>query len=573
MSTSTTAYVDPMATAIRYCEQQQQQQQQPDYYPRLIQSIQDKLWHQCTIIILQHLLSTATAMSKESRYDFYTQVISTIQTKIHPLAYARMVVLIASSSNVGTNGTEEEQEEDETTKKNSELLSQAHRLLKEQQQQALALLNGNTSTNNNNNNANNNNNTKSIDYGTPTSYVEALLFIQCHQAMATMRHQNNNSNNNNNKTPSVTALRTNIYYPIIQPNATIVQDLMAMTTSTTGTNRGSRVVVDDLVLYESPMVYAAYYEMTMRYEQIVTPYTATFFHHAIQYLQYSPPLPLSTASSLEPHQLDDQLTLGLHLAWSAICGEGIYHLSYVLEHARMVAIRQAAAAAAAAVASNNNNNNSERVAQFQFVDQLLLALESGNYRQYQQLMDTATSSSSSLLVPAASFGSDRVRHMIREKLTLLTLLHVITTTTGNGSSSSNDNNTRMADDGDDDDDVNMGEAPKETTAGTGSTTSDRTFTFADLQVALHLKASSDNQNNSNNNDDLDLEMIVMRAISIGLIRGTIDGISQIVTITYIQPLTTLTQTQLSHLLQQYHHWTNNIQHHITTLQKEAIATK
>ena len=239
----------------------------------------------------------------------------------------------------------------------------------------------------------------------------------------------------------------------------------------------------------------------------------------------------------------------------------------------MVAIRQAAAAAAAAVASNNNNNNSERVAQFQFVDQLLLALESGNYRQYQQLMDTATSSSSSssLLVPAASFGSDRVRHMIREKLTLLTLLHVITTTTGNGSSSSNDNNTRMADD--DDDDVNMGEAPKEMTTGTGSTISDRTFTFADLQVALHLKASSDNQNNNNNNDDLDLEMIVMRAISIGLIRGTIDGISQIVTITYIQPLTTLTQTQLSHLLQQYHHWTNNIQHHITTLQKEAIATK
>ena len=570
MSTSTTAYVDPMATAIRYCEQQQQQQQQqqPDYYPRLIQSIQDKLWHQCTIIILQHLLSTATTMSKESRYDFYTQVISTIQTKIHPLAYARMVVLIASSSsNVGTNGTEEDQEEDETTKKNSELLSQAHRLLKEQQQQALALLNGNTSTNN----SNNSNNTKSIDYGTPTSYVEALLFIQCHQAMATMRHQNNNSNNNNNKTPSVTALRTNIYYPIIQPNATIVQDLMAMTTSTTGTNRGSRVVVDDLVLYESPMVYAAYYEMTMRYEQIVTPYTATFFHHAIQYLQYSPPLPLSTTSSLEPHQLDDQLTLGLHLAWSAICGEGIYHLSYVLEHARMVAIRQAAAAAAAAVASNNNNNNSERVAQFQFVDQLLLALESGNYRQYQQLMDTATSSSL-LLVPAASFGSDRVRHMIREKLTLLTLLHVITTTTGNGSSSSNDNNTRMADD--DDDDVNMGEAPKEMTTGTGSTTSDRTFTFADLQVALHLKASSDDQNNNNNDDDdLDLEMIVMRAISIGLIRGTIDGISQIVTITYIQPLTTLTQTQLSHLLQQYHHWTNNIQHHITTLQKEAIATK
>ena len=570
MSTSTTAYVDPMATAIRYCEQQQQQQQQqqPDYYPRLIQSIQDKLWHQCTIIILQHLLSTATTMSKESRYDFYTQVISTIQTKIHPLAYARMVVLIASSSsNVGTNGTEEDQEEDETTKKNSELLSQAHRLLKEQQQQALALLNGNTSTNN----SNNSNNTKSIDYGTPTSYVEALLFIQCHQAMATMRHQNNS---NNNKTPSVTALRTNIYYPIIQPNATIVQDLMAMTTSTTGTNRGSRVVVDDLVLYESPMVYAAYYEMTMRYEQIVTPYTATFFHHAIQYLQYSPPLPLSTTSSLslEPHQLDDQLTLGLHLAWSAICGEGIYHLSYVLEHARMVAIRQAAAAAAA-VASNNNNINSERVAQFQFVDQLLLALESGNYRQYQQLVDTATSSSS-LLVPAATFGSDRVRHMIREKLTLLTLLHVITTTTGNGSSSSNDNNTRMADDGDDDDDVNMGEAPKETTAGTGSTTSDRTFTFADLQVALHLKASSDNQNNNNNDDDdLDLEMIVMRAISIGLIRGTIDGISQIVTITYIQPLTTLTQTQLSHLLQQYHHWTNNIQHHITTLQKEAIATK
>ena len=84
---------------------------------------------------------------------------------------------------------------------------------------------------------------------------------------------------------------------------------------------------------------------------------------------------------------------------------------------------------------------------------------------------------------------------------------------------------------------------------------------------------TDGGDSSNRSYMLDLEMILMRAISIGLIKGTIDEILQIVTITYIQPLTTLTQSQLTQLLQQYNQWTTNIQYHITNLQKEAIATK
>ena len=110
-----------------------------------------------------------------------------------------------------------------------------------------------------------------------------------------------------------------------------------------------------------------------------------------------------------------------------------------------------------------------------------------------------------------------------------------------------------------------------------SATSDRTFTFDDLKVALHLNDTdatmTDGGDSSNRSYMLDLEMILMRAISIGLIKGTIDEILQIVTITYIQPLTTLTQSQLTQLLQQYNQWTTNIQYHITNLQKEAIATK
>ena len=191
-------------------------------------------------------------------------------------------------------------------------------------------------------------------------------------------------------------------------------------------------------------------------------------------------------------------------------------------------------------------------------------MDSCQYQQYQQLLVQASSSSSSLLVPTSSISTSDVMAMIREKFTLITLLHVITTTNTNttSTSTSNTNSDTMMD-------VDPTEEHKEmTTSSSSSTTSDRTFTFDDLKIALHL-----NDTTTDDTLDMDLEMILMRAISIGLIRGSIDEVLQQITITYIQPLTTLTQTQLSLLLHQYHHWTNNIQHHITTLQKEAIATK
>ena len=386
-------------------------------------------------------------------------------------------------------------------------------------------------------------------------------------------------------------LQTNIYHKVIQPNATVIQDLISMTTTGTTTRPALAVTTtkDDGLppaasLYDSTMVYSAYYEMTMMYDHIVTPFTAQFFHHAIQYLQYysghqSTSSSTTTTTTRHPvtkaTTISDPVVFATHLCWSAILGEGIYNLSYIMEHPLIVAVRNSSNSASSLASSSDTDRPTEtameyNTSSFHFVDQLLSAMESCHYESYQQLLATATTanatstSSHLLLVPSTTFGTDHVIHMIREKFTLITLLHVITTT----SSSSNNNNTTAMDE----DDM---EEHKENT----SATSDRTFTFDDLKVALHLNDTdtdatmTDGGDSSNRSYMLDLEMILMRAISIGLIKGTIDEILQIVTITYIQPLTTLTQSQLTQLLQQYNQWTTNIQYHITTLQKEAIATK
>lgn len=545
---------------------------------RIRHSIENKLWHQCTILILQYLTTSVSSSSStnESWQELYTTIIAPIQTKIHPLAYARMVVLIATTTT--------------TNDASLLLMTEAYRLLKDQQQQALILLNGGGGGSSSSSNSNSNN-TNSIDYGTPTSYVEALLYLQCHQAIYTMTRSSTSSSSSSSTATAAERkqfLQKNIYHKIIQPNATLIQDLISMTTtttpkhssssSTTSTTTAEETLPSAASLYDSTMVYSAYYQMTMMYDHFVTPFTAKYYHHAIQYLQYSNNNNINNiVQNKDSAVLQDNMTLAIQLCWSAILGEGIYNLSYLIEHPFIVAVR-AHCRIYLTDAMTLGGNSVMMVQQFQFVDQLLSAIEACQYPQYQQLLAQATtmttteSSSSSvvLLVPTLSETLDQttVVHMIREKFTLITLLHVITTTTTT-------NTTAMTEEDDDDDHHNH--------PATNATTSDRTFTFEDLKVALHLndhdnnhdsnQMSTDDDNKDNDPLLLDLEMILMRAISIGLIQGTIDEILQTVTITYIQPLTTLTQSQLSQLLQQYQHWTTNLQHHITTLQKEAITTK
>jgi 26S proteasome regulatory subunit N9 len=88
-------------------------------------------------------------------------------------------------------------------------------------------------------------------------------------------------------------------------------------------------------------------------------------------------------------------------------------------------------------------------------------------------------------------------------------------------------------------------------------TNDRSFAFADLQTAL--------QNITDRND---IEIILMRALSIGLIRGTIDQCEQLVHITYIQPQRVLTTTQMQHLLQQYQFWSQKVQTNVQQVQEQ-----
>jgi hypothetical protein len=222
-------------------------------------------------------------------------------------------------------------------------------------------------------------------------------------------------------------------------------------------------------------------------------------------------------------------------------------------------------------------------AQFQYVYDLAMAIESGQYTQSQQLLTQAKQMlpkhpTSNLATTTTTTMID-VTRPIQEKILLVTLLRVITTTgssTGTNAShrSSTTTSTAM-------DIVSTDAEMKEDTAPTAAVTtttmvSDRTFTFDDLKVALHLPDTGIVVVDDNTTEKVsllfDLEWILMRALSLGLIKGQIDEVQQSITITYVQPYTTLTTKQLIQLQNQYTHWTNTILTNITSLQREAITT-
>jgi PCI domain len=565
-SISAAVPVDPFAVAISYCEHEIQawqavvatttmttmtppnvndtsggssnnnnnKDEMIELLQQMVTYIQQKLWHQLTITLLQFLLlslllparsvvDSVTTLPVVGNVElFYRNVIQTVQNKLHPLAVARMTVLIASSL------LRRQQQQNQSPAAAQAMMEQCATTLQEQ----LAASSSSSAAGSANPSSrrtaggSGSSSTGGMIRSTPQSYTEAILYVQCQQALVTF-YEYGTMQPPKSPPEMKVALRA-IYQKVIQPNASVIQDLLAMATSaaesnnapmTTATATAANSHADVTAQYASTMVHAAYYEMTMHYYKFIAPYTNTFYEHAMQYLQYSN---LSTAAvataattTMSSTTTTTNLQLAIDICWAAILGEGIYNLSVVIEHPFIVQQFNTIPAESNIAAIGGQVVPVSQQYQ-QWLWSLINALAMSDYHACTQLL-TTLSSSSSTEIPPGFPNIPNVIPMIREKLTLIQLLQLITLV---------------------------------------KNTNERSFAFADLQTALHIT------------DCNDIEIILMRALSIGLIRGTIDQCEQLVHITYIQPQRVLTTTQMQHLLQQYQFWSHKVQTNVQQVQEQ-----
>jgi PCI domain len=464
---SSSGVTDPFAAAVSFCEAQMQQLRldvvTQGSFEQMKALMQQKLWHQFTVVVLEYLLKLPSSASDAATIEaFYRNVVRTVQNQLHPLALARMTVLTTSHlSSLQQGGGD--------IAPLQSLFDECIAFLKEQ----LTLASSSAVSSARRTGG-------FVLRSAPSSYTEAILYLQCHHALLTMKKGTPSEASSMTATEMKIQWRP-IYSGVIAPNKELVQDLLAGTTEST--------VDPATALFPSAMVYAAYYEMTMEYYQRVQPYSHTFYDHAILYLQYSNDW--NSASTTSPSAL---ALLATKICWSAILGEGIYNLLVLLEHPFLVQQFQD-------VTSPKKK----------WLWSLLHAMATSDYDAFTQLMTAPLPDSVPKLVP----GHTDITVALLEKFTLIQLLHVIA------------------------------QVPVQ----------DRTLSFADLSLALHVPIEQ-------------LEWILMRALSVGLIRGSMDQCDQTLRVTYLQPQRVLTGPQLQQLQQHYQQWQEKVETQVQFLQKE-----
>jgi PCI domain len=464
---SSSGVIDPFAAAVSFCESQLSLPSNDATirlsFEQMIALMQQKLWHQFTIVVLEYLLrlpsSSSSSIDATTMESFYRNVVRTVQNRLHPLALARMTVLTTShlcSLQQGGGGGD--------LALSQSLLDEGIAFLKEQ------LTLASTSSDSRRSGV-------SVLRSVPSSYTEAILYLQCHHALLTFKK--GNASDTSSVTPTETKILWRpIYSGVIAPNKELVQDLLAATTEST--------VDPATALFPSAMVYAAYYEMTMEYYQRVQPYSHTFYDHAIFYLQYSNDW--SSATTAVSYG-----ALATEICWSAILGEGIYNLSALLEHPFLM-----------------QQFHGVTAPEKRWLWSLLQAIATSDYEAFTQLMTAPR--------PDQGLSHDPTQDLsvaAQEKFTLIQLLHIIA------------------------------QVPVQ----------ERTLSFADLSVALHVPVEQ-------------VEWILMRALSVGLIRGAMDQCEQTLRVTYLQPQRVLTGPQLQQLQQHYRQWQAQVETQVQFLQKE-----
>ena len=367
-------YTDRTAGAVEHCESMIQQHHGSSAvvvqtYEKLVDGLQRKLWHQCTLLLLDmlqqptvfhnHTTSTTTDQDHDSFLGLYDKVVLCIESKLNPLSVAQMAALVAQAI----------QPLDETAAK--------------------AILENWLAAKKSTSGTNNNNNAEGADSSTgllsSNLVVPATIYLQSKlTSLQLISLDTDTSSLSNPKSLLSSMLKT------LKSNKDLLHTFPAEGNS------------------QLALVHAAHYEAAMLYYKRMGPPEA-FYEQALSYLQHvGPDFVQSKAASTMGWIRPVELAVDLIVA--ALTGEGVYNLGQV-EQTPVLKVLQ----------SQGNNDDDKSQSSHVWLVHLLQAMAAGNvalFRQYQQDYASQIAQQPALVHRAAA---------VTEKLSLLALVNLVFT--------------------------------------------------------------------------------------------------------------------------------------------------
>jgi 26S proteasome regulatory subunit N9 len=284
------SYVDRTAAAIEHCEALAvRHPAMAESYTQMASYLHDKLWHQLTLVVLQVLSVTdestnttaVTAVAAAAAVELYDKVVLVVDGKLHPLALARMAVLVAQH----LKGSGDAAAAKAILENCLERLSQ-----------------------------------KNV---TP----EATIYLQSKHALLILSELADTTTGAD-LAAQARAVALPPILAVIQANAPIIQELSSAVDNASSTTSSDAS--------EHNMVHAAHYEAVMTYYKLVGP-TAAFYEHAMQYLQYAGPATTTASAAAVASNGIGSVAFAVDLVLAALTGVGIYNLTAVTEQTAVLA--------------------------------------------------------------------------------------------------------------------------------------------------------------------------------------------------------------------------------------------
>ena len=502
----TAGYIDATAGAVEHCETMAQEF--PDladyYYRRMADFCQHKLWHQLTMRILEfvhdgpHTSRTTPDTGTHTYLALYDKVVTPIDAKLHPLSLARMASAVATALAPHDCTAAKALLENLTDKMKQEQQQQ-----QQQQQQQPS------------------NHSDRALYSAATIYLQSKHSLLLLQPFLTSSGTTTGSATATGTASQDDATKTAILASIkaiIQENAARLQETALPTTTTTTTTASSSTDSAS----GAAMVYAAHYEQAMNYYKVVGPPEA-FYEQAMSFLNYAGTAVTAATTAAGNSRAQETTTssssTGTSTSTSPSSGAqtttrtgksaaaaaadvvttstDFYQLAIDLCLAALTGqgVYNLAQVEQTPVLQLLNQPNSRHA----WLAQLLHACADGNVTLFYQLSQqyAADIATQPALVHRAT--------AVQEKVTLLALVHLVF----------------------------------------DKPSAERTLSFT--QIAQRVQVTSLDQ----------VEWIVMRALSVGLIQGTIDQVDQTVHVTWVLPRV-LTTAQMTDLATRFAEWAQKV---------------
>lgn len=505
-------YVDRTAAAVEYCQSAAgRYPAQATVYQTLQSHLQNKLWHQLTVLLLQVLSSSSSSNSRSETSgptektvadadadaaELYDKVVLAVDAKLHPVSVARMAVLTAQHL----------QRQNDLISAKAVMENCLEKLQRHHHQQQQQQHTPSHSTLSFHHAHSSNNNT------TTTATMEAIIYLQSKHAMLTLQELLQSQFALATASDETKAALAHILETVIQTNAPIVTELSAATTATSTTTTTTK----DTTVHSTTLVHAAHYETAMTYYKLVGP-AASFYEQAMQYLHYapSPPTEQDEANDNETDRAR-RLTLAVDLCLAALTGEGIYNLTAVTE-------QTAALRPLLLHHDDHDDHRNSHHPSYAWLLELLQTVAAGDILRFRTLV--VRYASEIARQPALVHGATT----IQEKLTLTALVLAVLS-------------------------IDRRE---------------RCVSFADIARWLHFL---DDDNSDHHHDEINtstptttsssssssaavnmVEWVLMRACAVHLLEAQMDQVDQTVHITWVQPRH-LTSAQMAALAVQYGSW-------------------